>query len=316
MSEAVKENETNRMIKFLFEGAPVRGAIVQMQEQWQEMIAHQNYPANVASLLGQFTAGALLLSSTIKFDGALVLQVKGSGPVSMIVVEVKNSMSVRAMAQIKENAEIKETQQLQELINQDNKGQCAIILDPYDRRPGVQPYQGIVPLAGATVAENLEGYMMQSEQLETKLWLEATAEKLGGLLVQKMPGTGGTAAEAADPDAWGRIVQLANTTKAQELLSLEAPELLHRLFWQEKLQIVNSANVEFACNCSREKTDSMLRSLGKKECDDILKAEGKIEVRCQFCNRTQTYTPEEVEALFIEPSSEAACEGADPKRPQ
>lgn len=225
MTEEKTSNLSNRMIKFLFEGAPVRGAALQMKEQWQRMISHHDYPANVTQLIGQFTAGAILLTSTIKFDGSLILQVKGSGPVSMIVVEVKNSMEVRAMAQIRENANITASMQLQELINQENRGQCAIILDPKDRRPSVQPYQGIVPLDGSTVAENLEGYMLQSEQLETKLWLEANSENLAGLLIQKMPGTGGTAAEAADPDAWRRIVQLANTVKPEELINIDSPEL-------------------------------------------------------------------------------------------
>lgn len=304
------------MIKFLFEGAPVRGAVVQSSDEWQNMIRFHKYPENVASLLGQFAAGALLLSSTIKFDGALILQVKGSGPIQLIVVEVRTPLSVRTMAQLREGAEITPDMDLQALINQDNKGQCAIILDPKGRRAGVQPYQGIVPLSGATVAENLEGYMVRSEQLETKLWLAANGQKIGGLLVQKMPGTGGTAAEANDPDAWDRIIQVANTVKNEELLELAAPELLHRLFWQEKMKPIAEDDVSFSCNCSRERTSSMLQQLGYKECMDIIKAEGKIDVTCRFCNQTQTYTPEEVEALFIEANPDAGAKGADPKRPQ
>ena len=159
MTENKKENLNNRMIKFLFEGAPVRGACVQMAEEWQEMIKFHHYPENVAALLGQFTAGALLLSSTIKFEGSLILQVKGSGPIAFIYAEVRNPMSVRAMAEIREGAEIKPEMDLQELINKDGKGLCALILDPKDRRPGVQPYQGMVSLESNSVAENLENYM-------------------------------------------------------------------------------------------------------------------------------------------------------------
>ena len=191
MTENKKENLNNRMIKFLFEGAPVRGACVQMAEEWQEMIKFHHYPENVAALLGQFTAGALLLSSTIKFEGSLILQVKGSGPIAFIYAEVRNPMSVRAMAEIREGAEIKPEMDLQELINKDGKGLCALILDPKDRRPGVQPYQGMVSLESNSVAENLENYMAKSEQLETKLYLAADSKKLGGLVIQKMPSVGG-----------------------------------------------------------------------------------------------------------------------------
>lgn len=316
MTENKKENLNNRMIKFLFEGAPVRGAIVQMEEEWQEMIKFHHYPANVTALLGQFTAGAVLLSSTIKFEGSLILQVKGSGPVAFIYAEVKNPLSVRAMAQLKEGAEIKPDMDLQELINKDGKGLCVLILDPKDRKAGTQPYQGLVSLESNSVAENLEAYMLKSEQLETKLWLEADETHLGGLLIQKMPSVGGNISEISDPDAWGRILQLANTVKKEELLHTPAPEVLHRLFWQEKLLPVAEEDVIFECNCSRDKTDDILKQLGKKECEDILKAEGKIEVNCRFCNRKQVYTSEDVEALFIEPNPDAAAMGADPKRPQ
>lgn len=316
MTENKQENLNNRMIKFLFEGAPVRGAIVQMESQWQEMIKLHNYPKNVAALLGQFTAGAILLSSTIKFDGTLILQVKGSGPVAFIYAEVRNPMSVRAMAQLRPEEKITEDMDLHDLINKDGKGLCALILDPQDRRPGVEPYQGMVSLQNATIAANLEEYMLKSEQLETKLWLEADEKKLGGLLIQKMPSVGGNVADITDPDAWGRVLQLSNTVKKEELLELPAPEVLHRLYWQEKLLPVAETDITFDCNCTREKTDGMLLQLGKKECMDILKAEGKIEITCQFCNRKQVYTPEQVEALFAEPNQDPASMGFDPKRPQ
>ncbi len=316
MAENTQENLTNRMIKFLFEGAPVRGAIVEMQQEWKHVLENHQYPPNLISLLGQFTAGAILLASTIKFDGSLILQVKGSGPVSLLIAEVSNGLRVRAMAQVRSSSQINAKMGLQELINDNQSGQCSIILDPKDRAPGVQPYQGIVPLTGNTVSECLETYMRQSEQLETRLWLAADSEHLGGLLIQKMPGTGGTAAEANDPDAWRRIGMLAETVKLEELLSLDAPEVLRRLFWTEHLQVASDDAVMFYCNCSRDRTNAMLLSLGQDECMDIIKAEGKIDVRCQFCNRTQSYTKEDIEELFMEPSQDAALHGIDPERPQ
>ena len=173
------------------------------------------------------------------------------------------------MAEIREGAEIKPEMDLQELINKDGKGLCALILDPKDRRPGVQPYQGMVSLESNSVAENLENYMAKSEQLETKLYLAADCKKLGGLVIQKMPSVGGNVSEISDPDAWGRIMQLAHTVTKEELLNVPATDVLHRLFWQEKLVPVTETDITFECNCSRDKTDSMLLQLGKQECMDL-----------------------------------------------
>lgn len=306
----------DQITKFMFEDAPVRGAVVQLEEQWQEMTQFQNYPAPVNKMLGEFTAGALLLSSTIKFDGALIVQVKGSGPVSMVVVEVKNRTAVRAMAKIREDAEIAADTPFQNLINVEGKGQCAIILDPANRRPSDQPYMGVVPLTDESISAILENYMEQSEQLTTKICLASTGSVIGGLMIQKMPEDGGIVNENIDKDAWPRLSQIVGTLKDEELLTLDQSVILRRLFWQEKIQLLGSEEIEFQCGCSKEKTDSMLRSLGKKELDDILKAEGKVEVKCQFCNKTITYTPADIEALFLEDSLLAATDGADPTRPQ
>lgn len=138
------------------------------------------------------------------------------------------------MAEIREGAEIKPEMDLQELINKDGKGSCALILDPKDRRPGVQPYQGMVSLESNSVGQKiLKNYMAKSEQLETKLYLAADSKKLGGLVIQKMPSVGGNVSEISDPDAWGRILQLAHTVTKDELLNVPATDVLHRLFWQE-----------------------------------------------------------------------------------
>lgn len=306
----------DQITKFMFEDAPVRGAVVQLEDQWQEMTKFQNYPAPVNKMLGEFTAGALLLSSTIKFDGSLVVQIKGSGPVSMVVVEVKNRTAVRAMAKIREDAAITGETTFQQLVNVDGMGQCAIILDAANRRPTDQPYMGVVPLVGDSIAAILENYMEQSEQLPTKICLASTKDVIGGLMVQKMPEDGGTAKEDMDKDAWPRISQIAGTLKDSELLTLGQDVILRRLFWQEKLQLLGTEAVQFQCGCSKEKTDAMLKSLGKKELEDILKAEGKVEVTCQFCNKTITYTPQDIEALFLEDSPMAVSKDDVPTRPQ
>ncbi len=297
---------TDGMIKFLFKGAPVRGEIVSLGKEWEKMIANHHYPKPVAHLLGQFTAGAMLLSGTIKFDGELILQVLGDGPVSILVVEVKNDLTVRAMAKIREGAEIPEDADMKQLINNTGKGRCAIILDPYDRAPGTQPYQGVVPLDGPTPAAALENYMKQSEQLDTRFWLSATPEKLGGLLIQKMPSTGGKNVGNTNPDALNRIIQLAGTVRDHELLDLSVNEVIHRLFWQEELESVVAEEAVFNCNCSEDRIRAMLKSIGRKELDEILKEEKNIEVKCEFCNKLIVFTPEQIDALFAEDEAEHA----------
>lgn len=314
MTETKPDILSDEVTKFMFEKAPVRGDVVQLEQQWQEMTQFQNYPDNVSRMLGQFTAGALLLSSTIKFNGALIVQVKGSGPVSMVVVEVKNRTTVRAMVKIRDGAVITPEMGVQELININGQGQCGIILDPADRRPTDQPYIGVVSLSGNSIAEMLENYMVRSEQLDTKIVLASEPTKIAGLLIQKMPEDGGNTETATDTDAWPRLVQLTSTLKEEELLTLPQEEILRRLFWQEDLKLLGTEEVFFQCGCSKEKTDSMLRSLGKKELDDILKEEGKVEVKCQFCNKTITYSPEDVEALFNEEMNSSENEKIDPKQ--
>lgn len=310
--EKITETAADGMLKLLFANSLVRGEVVNAAEGWVDMTQYHQYPENVARMLGEFTAGAMLLAGTIKFDGALILQIKGSGPVSLAVVEVQNDLTVRAMAKVREGAEVTAEMGMQELINAGGLGQCTIILDPHDRAPGVMPYQGVVALNGDTVASVLEGYMMQSEQLDTRLWLAADDKRVGGLLLQKMPSIGGSSAEVNETETWNELVTLGGTVKSEELLTLDRQTLTHRLFWQQSLQVAEDRPVSFRCNCSREKTDSMLHSLGKAELDEIFKTRDNVEVTCQFCNRKQSYSKGDIEALFVEEVEEAVTV-SDPK---
>ena len=161
------------LLKFLFRGAPVRGEIVRLQASWRQMVANHRYPAPVTRLLGEMTAAAALLAANIKFDGALLLQIQGNGPVRLLVVEVQPGMRLRATAKLRETTVIGADATLQQLTNPDGDARCAITLDPTGRRPGQQPYQGVVPLAGESIAQVLESYLRQSEQVESRLWLAA-----------------------------------------------------------------------------------------------------------------------------------------------
>ena len=164
---------TDRLLKFLFKAAPVRGGLVRIEEAWQQMVALHDFPPVVTRLLGEMVAAGALLATSIKFNGALVMQVHGDGPVKLLVVECLPDLAIRATATIAD-APIAADASMRDMINRNGRGRFAITLDPRDALPGQQPYQGIVPLDGETMADVLQAYMRQSEQLETRLWLAAS----------------------------------------------------------------------------------------------------------------------------------------------
>ena len=182
--------------KFLFEGLPVRGMLVRLTDSWQELLARREkandaFPAPVRTLLGEMAAAGALMQSNIKFNGALVLQVFGDGPVRLAVVEVQPDLAYRATAKVV--GAVDASAQLEAMVNLHGKGRCAITLDPKDKRPGQQPYQGVVPLHGdrreplQQLSQVLEHYMLQSEQLDTRLVLAADDRIAAGLLIQRLP---------------------------------------------------------------------------------------------------------------------------------
>ena len=260
--------------KFIFDGLPVRGMLVRLDDAWREILKRRQtaggYPPEVMQLLGEMTAAAALMQSNIKFNGALILQIFGDGPVKLAVAEVQPDLSLRATATLSPAGPegVQAGALLSEMVNQNNLGRCAITLDPKDRLPGQQPYQGVVPLFGdqheklEKISEVLEHYMLQSEQLDTKLVLAANGEVAAGLLIQRLPVTGqgnleGTTDLQANEDAIGlnehynRIAILASTLKAEELLTLDADTILRRLFWEESITRFEPATPSFACSCSR-----------------------------------------------------------------
>ena len=287
---------TDRLLKFLFNAAPVRGGLVRIEDAWQQMVALHDFPPVVTRLLGEMVAAGALLATSIKFNGALVMQVHGDGPVKLLVVECLPDLAIRATATIADTP-IAADASMRDMINRSGRGRFAITLDPRDALPGQQPYQGIVPLDGETMADVLQAYMRQSEQLETRLWLAASEHVSAGLLLQSLPAEGGTAS-AGDDDAWDRAVTLAHTITSEELLTLGAEDVLRRLFWQESLEHYPPMSPHFACTCSRERIGRMLVSLGREEVDSIIDEQGTVTVTCDFCSRQYTFDPVDAEQLF------------------
>jgi molecular chaperone Hsp33 len=306
--------------KFLFDGLPVRGMLVRLTGSWRELLsrreAGQEYPPELRDLLGQMSAAAVLMQANIKFNGALVLQVFGDGPVKLAVAEVQPDLSFRSTAKCVGAVEAGAT--LEAMVNVNGKGRCAITLDPKDKFPGQQPYQGVVPLHGdhreplQKVSEVLEHYMLQSEQLDTRLVLAANGDIAAGLLIQRLPveGEGNLEGRKNEDDiglseGFNRIAILAGTLTAEELLTLDADTVLRRLFWEEAVTRFEPQQPRFACTCSRERVGQMLRGLGREEVDSVLAERGDVEIGCDFCGRHYRFDAVDVGALFDDRSHPA-----------
>ncbi|WP_338925443.1 Hsp33 family molecular chaperone HslO [Mycetohabitans endofungorum] len=297
---------TDQLQKFMFEAAPVRGEVVTLEKTWQEVLVRRGYPVPVRTLLGEMMAAAALLSANIKFDGTLVVQILGDGPVKMLVVQCRSDLSMRATAKLGSGCDtLSDTASLTELVNANGRGRCVITLDPHEKLPGQQPYQGIVPLTNAhdgpldSVAQVLEHYMRHSEQLDTRLWLAADERRAVGMLLQKLPGDGGIVPRTVqtDADTWDRVCHLGSTLKTDEMLAADPDTLMRRLFWQENVSRFDPAPTRFTCTCSREKVGGMLQMLGRDEIDSILVEQGHVEVHCEFCN--QRYAFDAVDAMQL-----------------
>ena len=309
----------SQLHKFLFDGLPVRGMLVQLTDVWQEVLKRRAanvetgpYAEPVRHLLGEMTAAAVLMQSNIKFNGALVMQIFGDGPLKLAVVEVNPNLSLRATAKVV--GELGDASTLPEMVNVNNEGRCAITLDPLNKMPGQQAYQGVVPLFDDhrnkldKFSDVLQHYMLQSEQLDTTLVLAANDTTAAGLLIQRLPikGEGNLAAKATMEDEdeigrsedYNRISILASSLTADELLNLDAETILRRLFWEEKLVRFEPLTPSFACSCSRERVSNMIRSLGTEEVESILAERGDVEVGCDFCGEQYRYDAVDAAQIF------------------
>ena len=282
----------------MFENSPVRGELIEISDAWQQIQSRRSYPAVVSAILGEMTAAAALLSANLKFDGTIIMQIHGDGPVQLLVAECDATLRLRATAKLREDAEISEQAGLQELVNANGEGRFAITLDPTDKKPGQQAYQGIVALEGESVATVIEDYMMRSEQLDTRLWLAADDKVARGLLLQKLPDDGGKITPLADADVWNRTVTLASTLNQQELLGTDIMTLLQRLYWEETVRVFDPRHPTFHCGCSREKVGNMLKMLGREEIDSALADLGKLDINCDFCGQDYLFDPVDCMQLF------------------
>ena len=313
MASSASPEPVGELHRFLFEGLPVRGQLVRLGASWREMLARRAarpYAAPVRALLGEMAAAGVLMQANLDFDGTLILQMHGDGPVKLAVVEVQRELSFRATATV--HGDVAPDAGLEALLNLHGRGRCAITLDPAERRPGQQPYQGVVPLHGdrreplQQLSQVLEHYMLQSAQLDTRLVLAADDRMAAGLLIQRLPAQGPTQVsgernedQIGRNEDFNRIAHLAATLTREELLALDAGTLLRRLFWEERVRRFEPRRPQFTCSCGRERVAGMLRGLGPDEVDSIIAERGEVEVGCEFCGRQYRFDAIDAATLFI-----------------
>ena len=273
----------DRTQRFLFEEADIRGEIVQLDKSFREITDVHQYAPGVNKLLGEFLAASVLLATTLKFEGKLVLQARSEGQIPLLMAECDSQLSLRAIARGAQEATSEHFGQL--LAG----GQLAITIDPSSG----QRYQGIVPLVEDSLAHSLDAYFRQSEQLGTRFWLASDGQRAAGMLLQQLPAQLVEDAEQRS-NQWEHVNALASTLQAEELLALSAPELAHRLYHEDPLRLFEPLAVDFRCSCSRERTLNALASLPRAEVEDLLEELGSITMDCEFCNQQYRFTEQDL----------------------
>ncbi|MEQ1738319.1 MAG: Hsp33 family molecular chaperone HslO [Methyloglobulus sp.] len=268
--------------RFMFEELGIRGLWISLSTSWQTARQHQHCAENVQLQLGQALTAVALLSATIKFNGSMILQAQGDGPLKTLVAQATHDRKIRGLIR---GSDTVSTGSLQEMFGE---GRLVLTVSPANG----QPYQGIVPLQGVNLAAALETYFAQSEQLNTRLWLFANGTRASGLLLQELP------SQLNDKADWERIEMLASTVTEQEMLELDCEELLFRLFNEEKVRLFDAEPVEFDCSCSRIKIENALRMLGRQELESVLQERAQIEVNCEFCNKYYRFDRIDVEQIL------------------
>ncbi len=301
---------------FVFDGAPVRGEIVNIRDSWQAILARKDYPPAVKKLLGDLVAAGVLLCGTLKFNGSMIIQAQGNGAVRLLVLECNEHLVIRATAKLNEDidlATLPDDANLSDLINPDGQGRLVITLDPSDRKPGQNPYQGIVALSDdgkpvKSIAQAITLYMRDSEQLETRLWLASDEESCGGLLLQRLPNMGGQLKmdDEMAAEGWSRLQMLSDTVTNEELLSLEPKVLMNRLYLDESahhgVRSFDERPLKFGCRCSRIKVADMLKMLGEEEVNSILLEKDAVETNCDFCGQVYIFDAVDCKQIFASPT--------------
>jgi len=274
--------------RFVFEKAPVRGEYIHLEESFQAIMNQHSYPEPIRKLLGEALCVAGLLCAIIKFNGRLTVQFQGKGSLKLLLAQCDNHFHIRGLAKWEGNMSYTD------LMESFNQGVLVIMLDsgPSNR------YQGIVSWRGNSLAESIEGYFQNSEQLDTKIWLNVNGKSASGYLLQVIPNPSkGIENEIIHPH-WERITKLTSNMQANELLEHDYQGLLNYLYPDEEIRIFPAVDVQFKCTCSRKRGEDAIAILGREEAEAELKEKQTIVVTCDFCNQEYIFDRIDVMKIF------------------
>jgi len=291
----------DRVRRFVFERYPIRGHSVRMSRAWLSLREHQDYPPAVQQLVGEAVSAAVLLAATLKFDGTLTLQMQGKGLVNLLVAQCTHDFKVRGMAR---HDPVGDAAGFRSLAGD---GQIIVTVESTDRGSS---YQGVVPITGDSLAESLEAYFVQSEQLPTRVLLASTPGVVAGMLVQRIAGVGGKQTPtdpAALEEAWMKADLAMQALTPASLLTDDVEPLLLRMFGDDEVRVFSGHDVVFECRCSRARVANVLRSLGQEEIRSVIAEQGAVTVTCEFCQKPYQFDPIDAEQLF----ADAAPRGRD-----
>lgn len=278
--------QTDYVQRFLFEELDIRGRLVCLSHAWKSMVADRNYPARIVSLLGETAALGVLLGANQKGNGRITLQVRGDGPVSLLVFECSSDLKIRGMAHYAPDA-VAEAGSMRELLGE---GRIALTLET---DASDQLYQSIVPLEGTTLSETFAAYLARSEQVQAFLLLIADGDAAFGLLLEKLP-----QADAKDADGWNRMSRFAATLALSETIGAKPYDLLTKLFPEELLRVYALLPIEYHCPYDADKVKDMLRSLGRAEVEAILAEKGEVLIKNEMCNHEYRFDADAVATMF------------------
>lgn len=276
----------DKLYRYLFEHKSVRGELVTVTETYNAMLENHDYPLPVRNLLGEMLVATSLLTATLKFSGEITVQIQGDGPLTLAVINGNDRQEMRGVARI--NGPITANSKLRDMIG---NGYLVITITPSEG----ERYQGVVALEGETLAECIENYFLQSEQLLTRLFIR-TGEHHGrpaaaGMLLQILPAT------TDRGDEFDHLSQLTHTIKGEELFTLDAQEVLYRLYHEEEVTLFEAQEVCFNCTCSRQRCADALIAITTEELDEMLSEDGHIDMHCDFCGNHYRFDTVDIESL-------------------
>ena len=273
--------------KYLCDDAPdARLMTVKLGQSTDDMLDHQQMPAPIKALCAELVAATCVLAHMLKFDGEMIVQIKGAGPVTMMVAECSSEGRIRATAQWDD---IDHYTTFSELIG---KGYMAVTVDP---KHG-ERYQGVIPLESGSIEGCINHYFDSSEQLDTKLWLSSDATTVAGLLIQRIPDEGGSRTSTASN--WETLSTLAATVTKEELASEAGPLLIYKLFHELSPRSFDPFSIRFGCSCTRERSSRAIRALGETEVKQLFAEQPSVTVDCHFCGRVYQYDQADLEWLL------------------